>query len=312
MSFWARFEPGYTRHGKWSVLSDDAFRFGHKVVDWCCDNEKPFIPKQSLFDIAGTAARGRRLARELEDCGKHFDPPKAGILDAVDGGWLVHNFAKYAPPSYRERADAPPPAPPKQVRPEVSAARAAAGRKGVEARLAKQANGEAKPQAREAKRASKPEQTGKQTEANGEAKLRPPSALPPSQNGYGDEREQTESAETSQVFARVAGERPIVRHGLLDSKIHPRLWEIPQDFFAYGVELGLSKNEARSAVVDFREKFATEGTPTWLGEKLCSFIETAAETKRRRPAKAEPPADHGDGADELADIERRRAGGAVQ
>lgn len=293
MSFWARFEAGYTRHGKWSVLSDVAFRFGHKVVDWCSDNETAFIPARSLFDLAGTPSRGRRLAKELEDCGKHFTPPKAGILDPVEGGWVVHNFPKYAPPGFR--GSDPPLMEPKKVRPEVSAVRAAAGRKGVEARLAKQANGEANDP-------SKPKQTGKQNQANGEAKAELPPHTPPSQNGNGNESEQPDSSKTFQVYARTSGERPIIRPGLLDAKVHPRVWEVPDSFFAYGVELGLTANDARAAVMDFREKFSIEGTPPWLGEKLCGFLEAAAATKQRRPAKTEIDDDGGAG---LADVKAR-------
>jgi hypothetical protein len=270
LSFWARFEAGYTRHGKWSMLSDDAFRFGHKVIDWCCENETAFIPARSLYDLAGTPARGRRLAKELQECGRHFDPPKAGILDPLESGWAVHNFPKYAPPGFRERAVVPPPA--KPIRPEVSAARSEAGRLGAAARLAKLG----KPEANEP---SKTKQTPKQNLAKPEAKPGLPPHTPPSQNGNGYGPEQTELAKTSQVYARSPGGRPIVRTGLLDAKISPRTWVVPDDFFAYGMELGLSPNEAHSAVTDFKEKFERQGTVPWLADKLCGFIEQAVKSK---------------------------------
>jgi hypothetical protein len=291
VSFWIRLEPKFTTHGKWAVLSDAAFRFGHKLIDYCCTNETAFIHDQVAYELAGTPHRARKLAAELERCGAHLDPPREGILERVDGGWRVHNFERYAPPAWRV----------KQTSPELSAVRAAAGSKGGKQTASKRQFAAPPPEQND-------QQPQQQNRANGEAKSAanaPSPPAPPLQTEDGNGISEDENSKTLQVVAREhaqvfssspdpdsgivilqsifrqKGERPLAAKPLLGVKLNARDVDVPDVFREYAAELGLGAKEFDDVLTDWRAR-CSPSTSDHLANLLNRFVEQAVEKRRGR------------------------------
>ena len=129
-------------HPKWAPLSDGAFRLGISAILWARHPERiarrpGFVPEWMMAVLSRKPkTQTAKLVAELVAAGENLHD--AGILEPVEGGWMVHDFEQYGAPVLS--------APTAQAA-TVSSAKAEAGRLGglrsAEAR--RLANGTAQP-----------------------------------------------------------------------------------------------------------------------------------------------------------------------
>lgn len=88
---WARLDDGWHDHPKVIAAGLDAAGAWVMCLTWAHANRRSspqpgFIPQAVLGRLAGTKAT--RIGKKLSE---------VGLLDRVEGGWLVHDFADYLP-----------------------------------------------------------------------------------------------------------------------------------------------------------------------------------------------------------------------
>ena len=109
---WTRNDDRMPFHRKWLELSNDAYAMGHRAMVWARSPEahaRPgFVTEKVLRKLSGGLSP-RKFAKAVEElvtagAGAH----EHGILESVDGGFLIHDFEHYgAPTAPREPAPAP-------------------------------------------------------------------------------------------------------------------------------------------------------------------------------------------------------------
>jgi hypothetical protein len=116
---WVRYDDGFYSHPKvGAVIHDDPGALSLHVLanTWSCQQKRPgFVPTHQPAVLVGNKTRGAKWAALLE---------RHGLWDRVDGGWEFHDHRDYRESSKRSTPGTPA---------ELSAKRAAAGRKGGQA-----------------------------------------------------------------------------------------------------------------------------------------------------------------------------------
>lgn len=117
MTTWARIDVNLPDHVKWASLSDAAFRLGIRLTCW--GNRQahegcPAVVTLGLVRRMGYPKLADRLIAELVQAGKPIHD--LGILEPVEGGWLIHDLHNFVPSA------------------DLKAKRSAAGKRGAEKR----------------------------------------------------------------------------------------------------------------------------------------------------------------------------------
>lgn len=95
---WVRFDDGFPSHRKIEPLSDGAYRLHTSAIFWSSRQlTDGCIPKRDLvFAAPRTMKRPEKFVRELVD---------AGLWEAVEEGWELHDFLDYQPSKAQVTAD---------------------------------------------------------------------------------------------------------------------------------------------------------------------------------------------------------------
>lgn len=220
------------------------------------------------------------------------------LVHTEDGVLMIRNFRQAQTGSSAPDLDESPAAlPARSVAPELSAARAEAGRRGG-----------LKAQATKQLASSKTEQSDKQTsEQSASSKTSNLLSRDPEDQRREEEKSKGKPAlpKTDQVLARTsgtagglpevgssrrkAGERP--RFDALTmgfTRTTARMFEIPESIAVYATELGLDANAYSDIVTDWREKVVEPQSPDRLISVLFRFIERKA---HGAPQEVIPPAE---------------------
>lgn len=160
---WGRYDDYAPFHRKWLTLSNDAVATMWRATTWArsraADARPGFVTRKELRALSGglSSKKFERVLQELIDAGRPAH--EFGLLEALDDGFMIHNFDRYGAPDQRDR-------------PQVSSARSEAGRAGGQRSAArrKEQYGSAQPTAR--------------PEANAEANSTFASKQTPKQNDF--------------------------------------------------------------------------------------------------------------------------------
>ena len=102
---------------------------------------------------------------------------------------------------------------------------------------------------------------------------------------------ETESASDDELFGtpvREHGERPRERRDLLYRKYQAHEWEPSAEHHAYAVELGLSEEDYRQALLECRDKHGLRPHDLpWWDDRFCRFVEQRALKSGPRKASGE-------------------------
>jgi hypothetical protein len=306
-------EPTRPRHPKWASLSDPAYRFGDALVCWGAEYETDFVPEPVLEQLAGGKARAKRLARELEDCGRPHG--REGILEREAGGWRIHDAPQYWPPDKRPPSD-PPASPAKPERPR-SAALADAGRKGAAKRWGKRQLGHGGDGQTDSQGHARGHAGDSQTDSPGHGQangLGHPEAIgsraetlassEKNGDGYGKSAGQP-AKDLTGIRAREHGQA-IAKDGQSDGPSKPRAggradpfaqsfegkvslstWQPTASLHAYALAEGLSENQFLDCLTDMREKVRKKvADAAYYESQLRRFVDARAERLREKTAHA--------------------------
>jgi hypothetical protein len=115
---WLRIEGRMPQHRKVAPLSDAAFRLHVTAKCWCVSEESDGLIPSAIPKTLTAAPREKRLADVVAEL------MRAGLWEATEDGWLIHDFLTYNPSKAESQA----------LRQARSAAGAAGGRSSGRAR----------------------------------------------------------------------------------------------------------------------------------------------------------------------------------